>query len=451
MRRALGLLALLVVAALCITRIVEHDTPWYLAAGDLILRTHALPSVDPFSYTSTKAWLNHEWLAEVVLALGYRAGGFVALGVLQGLTLAFSVGIIAWATRKREGFLGLSTLVWIVVVFVLREWTGPRAQLLSVPCFALTLTLTLVQGDDDALLWWCIPIQLAWTQLHGGNPTGVALVGIAFVASPSLRRAVVVVLCAVATIVGPYGFRVHRHFLGSHAALPNIREWEPLAVALSNGSIAHWVVVALVIASFVSLRGRTGATLRRDALLLLVFSVVAIRYQRFAIECCMVAAAILAPTLGRATQGRWSAVTRIGLAVLMSSGFALATIRSPGVGLEPSRFPLRAVDWLKQAHPVGPMFNSYNYGGYLLWAWPEQPVFVDGRAFTVYDDALVASLPALYADPPRFADLQARYGFRLAVLQRVGRGESLVAWLRTRPEWQVVYEDAMTLIFVRSS
>jgi hypothetical protein len=34
-------------------------------------------------------------------------------------------------------------------------------------------------------------------------------------------------------------------------------------------------------------------------------------------------------------------------------------------------FPVRAVETLHQRHPPGHLFNSYNWGGYLLWALPE--------------------------------------------------------------------------------
>jgi hypothetical protein len=73
---------------------------------------------------------------------------------------------------------------------------------------------------------------------------------------------------------------------------------------------------------------------------------------------------------------------------------------------------------------------------------PEEKVFVDGRAFTVYDEAVVAALPAIYADPERFAELDRQHGFRLAVLQREGRGAAFLRWLAARPEWTIAYEDA---------
>ncbi len=42
--------------------------------------------------------------------------------------------------------------------------------------------------------------------------------------------------------------------------------------------------------------------------------------------------------------------------------------------------PLQAVDYLREHDLPGQMFNTYNWGGYLIWAlYPDKPVFVDGR------------------------------------------------------------------------
>ncbi|MCS6883764.1 MAG: hypothetical protein NZU74_20800, partial [Chloroflexaceae bacterium] len=42
--------------------------------------------------------------------------------------------------------------------------------------------------------------------------------------------------------------------------------------------------------------------------------------------------------------------------------------------------PVGAAEFIRRERPPGPMFNSYNFGGYLMWAlYPEYPVFVDGR------------------------------------------------------------------------
>ena len=442
--RLLGWAAFLLLASACLCSLVEHDTPWYLAAGDLILRTHGLPLSDPFSFTSSIPWLNHEWLAEVLLALCYRAGGFPSLVVLCALCVAIAIAILC----KRRALVGAAPIVWVLCAFVLRETSSPRASLFSNLLFAATLALVLDDDDEHgARLWWCVPLQLVWTQVHGGNPLGVVLLGLRCLTGPSAQRAAVTIACALATIVGPYGWHVHEHFLVAHGALPMIREWQPLPLGAFG---APWVFVALAATAILaSLRARDARS--RFALAAVVlFAATGLRWARFSTEACILSAAVLAPIVVERTQTwRWRALG-VPAAVAIAIALSTSSARQFGMGLAADRFPVAAVAWLRANHPPGPMFNSYNFGGYLLWARPEERVFVDGRAFTVYQPALLAEVPAVYADPRRFDALTERYGLRLAVLQRHGRGATLNAWLANQPRWHLVYEDAQAQIFVRA-
>src|SRR5688572_26835224 len=65
---AFGIAAVLTLTAL--TR-ADVDLWGHLRFGLDILETRSLHSVDPYSFTSDRPWLNHEWLAEVVIALAW--------------------------------------------------------------------------------------------------------------------------------------------------------------------------------------------------------------------------------------------------------------------------------------------------------------------------------------------------------------------------------------------
>src|SRR5580700_2177547 len=68
---ALGIFALTLFAPQVLN---DGDTWSHLATGDWILAHGAVPSVDPFSFTMAGApWSAHEWLAELLLALAFRA------------------------------------------------------------------------------------------------------------------------------------------------------------------------------------------------------------------------------------------------------------------------------------------------------------------------------------------------------------------------------------------
>src|SRR5262249_31932305 len=42
-------------------------------------------------------------------------------------------------------------------------------------------------------------------------------------------------------------------------------------------------------------------------------------------------------------------------------------------------FPVRAAAFVKEHGYSGPLYNHFNWGGYLIWALPDLPVAIDGR------------------------------------------------------------------------
>jgi hypothetical protein len=255
----------------------------------------------------------------------------------------------------------------------------------------------------------------------------------------------------LATLASPYGVHVHEHFLGAHAALPEIYEWHTLAKALALGSIPQWTAVLSALAAVLLLvvRHRRGEQVRFELLALLLFSAVAARYARFSWELSLVCAASLlrAPvTRVPARVPRFAGVAA-GLGFLAIS--STLSSRPMGWDIDPSRIPVGAARFLAAEAPSGPMLNSYNFGGYLMWAYPREPVFIDSRAFMVYSEAHFRDLLRLYQRPPFFRELEQRWHFRLAVLQRAGRGAEFLAWLRTQPDWRVSYEDQVAAVLTR--
>jgi hypothetical protein len=107
--------------------------------------------------------------------------------------------------------------------------------------------------------------------------------------------------------------------------------------------------------------------------------------------------------------------------------------------------PVKAVSFLKSHHVSGRMLNDYVYGGYLIWAAPEYPVFVDGRADVfewagVLDDfgrwALLQSDPRLLLD---------KYGIDFCLLTR----DSPMARVLPLLGWHTIYSDKIAVIFTR--
>src|SRR5512145_313096 len=62
---------------------IDTDMWWHLRSGQLIVESRSLLLTDPFSHTRTDApWINHSWLAQLVLYAAFAAGGLPALAIL---------------------------------------------------------------------------------------------------------------------------------------------------------------------------------------------------------------------------------------------------------------------------------------------------------------------------------------------------------------------------------
>ncbi len=121
--------------------------------------------------------------------------------------------------------------------------------------------------------------------------------------------------------------------------------------------------------------------------------------------------------------------------------------RSDYTRIVDQNFPVAAVQYLDTHSVAGPMYNSYEFGGYLLWArGPEHKVFIDGRG-EIFEPAGVLSdqIKLLNLGPGSLAILQ-KYNIQSCLIVP---GEALSTVLAALPDWQKVYEDGHSVLFVR--
>jgi len=111
-----------------------------------------------------------------------------------------------------------------------------------------------------------------------------------------------------------------------------------------------------------------------------------------------------------------------------------------------AQFPAGAVAYLQSHDLPGEMFNSYNWGGYLIWKlYPGRRVFIDGRT-DLYDDAFIRRyLDVTWAGAGWEETLrQYHVGYVL-----VEADSFLSRYLATQPAWQEAYRDTVAVIYMR--
>jgi hypothetical protein len=119
--------------------------------------------------------------------------------------------------------------------------------------------------------------------------------------------------------------------------------------------------------------------------------------------------------------------------------------------LDAASYPIGAADWLA-AHPeVGTrMYNQYGWGGYLANRfYPEQnrKVFIFGEA-ELMGDPLLNQYNSVQNLRPDWKTILDQYHVDYVIFNT---GEALSNVLATQPEWKVVYQDKVAVIYVRTT
>jgi hypothetical protein len=108
-------------------------------------------------------------------------------------------------------------------------------------------------------------------------------------------------------------------------------------------------------------------------------------------------------------------------------------------------YPAAAVNVVKAKSIHGPLFNGYEWGGYLIWSLPQLPASIDGRALLHGTPRLQRS----YATWNGRHDWESDPELQNAHLIIGALDEPLCALLRRDSRYELIYEDKLASVFVK--
>jgi hypothetical protein len=450
---------------------VDPDVWWHIKVGATILSTHHWPTTDPYSYTVYGAhWIAYQWLGEVVIAFFAGHWGLRGMMVLD-LILAAAIlfALYALVTRRCRN----SKAAFVACVFFLPlvySSLSLRPQMLAYLFLLFTLIiLEFFREGHTGALWLLPPLFLVWVNTHGIFTLGLFALGVYWIcglqeihwpgvdsrrwtAPERVRLEIVALLILIALIITPYGAELLLYPLdlaySQQIMMANIIEWQPVMTDPTVGKIFLIFVVAFIFAQ-VTLRLRW----RLEELVLLLAGIAgACLHLRLILIFVPFTAPLFGVILARWVEPYDPAKDKYALNVAL-----MALVVGAIIGFFPSRadlesimkqkWPVRAVAYLRQHPAPKPMLNSYEYGGYLIWQMADvNKVFIDGRA-----DIYVRT--GVFLDYLRIARLELPAPFLLNAynVQSVllGREETLVTLLDASPDWQKIYGDPISVLYVR--
>jgi hypothetical protein len=454
--------------------LADGDTGWHIRAGELILDTHRVPRVDPFSFTQPGApWYAWEWLSDVLFAGAHRALG------LKGVVLLAGLAIAAYLTILFRHMLWQGADVFTAAIVCLLAAGASGIHYLARPhvfsLLLLAVALWLIERDrakPGGLVWLLVPLTALWANLHGGFVA--LLASLAALAAGSLlegrlasarRYGLLLAACGAASLANPYGLELHRHvlsYLRSDWIRTAIDEFQSPKFRSESAFDFELLLAAAVLVAGAAVR-------RRDfgrALLLAGWAHAALVSVRHVPVFALVAAPAiasqaslwwrgwaetrparsLAGIAGRLASEHSSAARSLSLwpaAVVL----ALVLLPLPWPRDFPAaKFPTAIVD----RHPElagARVFTSDQWGDYLIYRlYPRSRVFIDGRSDFYGPRLGKLYLKIAYVQTDWRCQLS-RFGIAFVLADR---DWPLANLLRQDPEWRLADEAGPAILLARA-
>ena len=472
--RCAKLIVFALLAAMASRVSLDPDMWWHLRLGEQIANGGAPVYADVYSHTRLgEIHYNHSWLAQAVMFGAWRLAGHLGL---TALTSTLATAGMFFLYRAGRGGIYAQGFVLVFGAACAAAFWSPRPQMFTF-LFSAVLIFILFdlkrRGRDR--LWWLLPLMWLWGNCHGGYIIGYGLIA-AFVTGEAMNRALalgerraapgtirklaaIALLSLLAMPLNPLGlevFAVPFDTISVAGLRQYILEWQSPDFSQAN-TWGFLILLFLLVASTLASRRRPDAT---ESILVLGALAMALLSARNLSLFAVVATPIASHRLDLALKRRaWSIPRRereaparvvINLILLamvcLGTWLHIAQVTSENtVKMAAARnYPVEAARQLTAAALEGKLFNSYNWGGYLIFAAPGQPVFIDGRA-DLHRDALADYVSALGS--PGWRDIFEKWDIAIALIETTS---SLAAQLEAAEDWRRHYADDVASVYVRA-
>lgn len=472
---------------------LDPDAFWHIKQGSVMLASGRALTEDVLN-SSLKGlpWADYYWLSDVLMAFFYeRAGGFVGLSLIFAVSV-FSVFflILRFLVQKLDLKTALSFMAFSVIVSFI---VGARPQTIGFCLFGLlVMILDLIYGRKPWMRSRAVQFLEGgfftvlfsfWANTHASFVMGVFIVFL-FCASVFLEETsrgkeslscisrlllfLPLLFSLVGTFITPYGVSLWKEVaIGSSDAFMrnNISEWMPVNFHDPTG----FLFVSAPLTLFWAVISGVVNLLPWKKVLFLVFSFWTLYAVRFEVVFLAIFffeyITSVKYVLGKLEDFR----RRLGslgwqggfvLFCLVSAFFLSALSQGLGtLGLgsdlallaRQGGYPFGAVSYLKERGFTGRVFNTYHWGGFFAFYYPSGLYFIDGRMPTwkspLSGESLLREYTKVYRLEGGWRRIIEEYRFEAFLVEKnssIGQAVSLL------PSYAMVYEDDISLLFVKS-
>lgn len=387
----------------------DADIGWILKYGEYFVKHHQILYENTFSQMMPDyRWVNHSWLTDILNYFIFSNFGFLGLSLLGAVTLTL---VFYFFSKAFNLTLWEKAFIFPFLIFYENTVNASsfRPQLLSFLLLGILFyLLSLYENGNRRKLFFVIPLFLLWANIHGLYILGLILyvlwfliknlerfflhkTSISQIIIDSKLPLVVFFLSIGATLINPFGYGIYseafRHFFNPWQRY--IIEWQPL---VNSPSVLwkHIVLAALVTMGILSLiftkklKNRLNIGFIFSILYVLTFSM-----RRYAWPTYYMSIPFLQPVVNMVKPGNANTEKRVAFSFLLLIFMTTILVKSPfnqytkmswETFCELRRCSSKASAYLiKNNLQKEKLFTLYDWGGWLIWNYPEIKPTIDGR------------------------------------------------------------------------
>jgi hypothetical protein len=480
----------------------DGGTGWHIRNGQLMLQTHSITRVDPFSATmSGQPWYAWEWLYDILIAVIHHVLGLNGVVFYTAAVMAATFVLVFHLTMRRGGSLPITFFILMLSVGASAIHFLARPHVLSwlftVIWFELLDSAAYAtEPDNERRLFFLPLLMLLWVNLHGGFLLGFALLGVYLVGggarylnSPGQREAIgnwlkrlglVSVLSFLASFINPYGYKLHLHiyrYLSDRFLMNSVSEF----LSPDFHGAAQQCFAAVLLMTIVALASARRKPQPAHLLVILLACYSGLYASRNLPVSSLLLTLLVAPLLSEtiATAGEnaemapwlrellsrlhgfgmrmekldlrfqghlWLVlVFGLGLWACMHGG-RLGSTQLINAYFDDKRFPVEAAEVLAKRDIREPIFCPDQWGGFLIYRlYPQTKVLVDDRHDLYGDQFFKDYLKVIFVQADWNKVLDEKHVDWILVQKE----SSLGTILGQTPGWKLILVDGTAVLFHR--
>ena len=496
---------------------LDPDFGWHVKVGQEIFINKSAPSINHYNYTYTGNWVDHEWLSNLLTYFSYESFGYLFIVVffsLVALAIFIFLNIFTYKRLFKKPIFPALVILQFLGILASAPHFGVRIQEFGVLflLFLLVIIDTYNRTRKSKYLFLLLPLFLVWANFHASFLLGLFLIfswfGIKLIErviykrwnfylfnfdrvlplSALLRFLFFAFLSLAVTLINPYGLKLFSFLsvYNNKAYLYLIQEWLPQYSFPFHYDQLFYLALgatALIFSLYFSIKKKNKIEIW-PFFLTFLFLILSFKSRRhfplFVIASFLFMISFYSDFLGeikiKAYDNSLKVLTVICfILIIFSQIISINLVRSPFNNFC-NAYPCSAVDFIRSDFKYlnSNMLNTYDWGGFLIWALPEKKLFIDGRLPQVEfaGRTFIEEYRRFFLKNENQENLLDQYGINLILIRSkdyfitpkkweklifqireedLNKENYLRKYLNSSNDWALVYSDEVSSVYYRSN